>query len=339
MVGARSCLKLKQIEFSKLYWRKGEMNSLRVNSWKVISLSVLFLTFPGLANAQTTYSGIVVFGTSLSDPGNVFALTGEQSTPPYNMLDPLIIPSAPYAKGGHHFSNGATWIEQLARSLGLSAYAHPAFKGGNSKAANYAIGGARARTIADSASLSAEVNTFLQDSGNAAPADALYVIEFGGNDIRDALASGDPLILNSALAAIASNIQLLYNAGARNFFVWNAPNLKLTPAVQMLGPTAGIYAEIFSQGFNAGLSSVLSGLASLPGITIISFDAYGILDSLVSDPDSFGLSVVDAACVKPNDPPFECKAPDDFLFWDGIHPTKAVHAILAQNAALVLAQQ
>lgn len=315
------------------------MNSLRVNGWKVISLSVLFLALPGWAIAQTAYDGIVVFGTSLSDPGNVFALTGEQSTPPYNTLDPLIIPSAPYAKGGHHFSNGSTWIEQLARSLGLSAYANPAFKGKSAKAANYAIGGARARNISDGASLSAEVNAFLQDCGNAAPSDALYVIEFGGNDIRDALASGDPLILNSALSAIGSNIQLLYYAGARNFFVWNAPNLKLTPAVQMLGPTAIMYAEMFSQGFNAGLGGVLSGLASLPGITIISFDAYGILDSLVSDPDSFGLSVVDAPCVKPNDPPFECKAPDDFLFWDGIHPTKAVHAILAQNAAIVLAQQ
>ena len=33
-------------------------------------------------------------------------------------LNPLLIPSA-YAKGGHHFSNGATWIEQYARSVGL----------------------------------------------------------------------------------------------------------------------------------------------------------------------------------------------------------------------------
>ncbi|MBN1571155.1 MAG: SGNH/GDSL hydrolase family protein [Acidobacteria bacterium] len=315
------------------------MKSLRVNSWKVIGLSVLFLALPGLAIAQTAYNGIVVFGTSLSDPGNVFALTGEQSTPPYDTLDPLIIPSAPYAKGGHHFSNGATWVEQLARSLGLTAYANPAFKGGSPKASNYAIGGARARTVAGSASLSSEVNAFLQDFGNAAPSDALYVIEFGGNDIRDALANGDPTILNIALSAIGSNIQTLYNAGARNFFVWNAPNLKLTPAVQMLGPIAGMYAEMFSQGFNAGLGSVLSGLSSLPDITIMSFDAYGILNGLVSDPEAFGLSVVDAACVKPNDPPFECKAPDGFLFWDGIHPTKAVHAILAQNAALVLAQQ
>jgi hypothetical protein len=55
----------------------------------------------------------------LSDPGNAFALAGDASMPPDFMLSPLLVPSAPYAKGGHHFSNGATWIEQYARSVGL----------------------------------------------------------------------------------------------------------------------------------------------------------------------------------------------------------------------------
>jgi len=315
------------------------MNSIQANVLKVIGLSVLFLALPGLAVAQTTFSQIVVFGASLSDPGNAFELTGEQSIPPYNTLDSLLVPGAPYAKGGHHFSNGATWIEQLARPLGLSAYVLPAFKGENVKAANYAIGGARARTVAGSASLSAEVNAFLQDVGNAASSDALYVLEFGGNDIRDALVSGNPAIINDALAAIGGNIQMLYNAGARKFFVWNTPNLKLTPAIRMLGPAAGIYAEMFSNAFNAGLGAVLDGLASLPEIKIVRFDAYGILNGLVSDPQAFGLSIVDKACVMPNDPPFECETPNDFLFWDGIHPTSAVHAILAQDAAFALAQQ
>jgi phospholipase/lecithinase/hemolysin len=253
-------------------------------------------------------------------------------------VDWLFIPSYPYAKGGHHFSNGATWIEQLARPLGRSAYVQPAFRSDSGKASNYAIGGARARTVAGSASLTGQVEAFLQDVGGVAPSDALYVVEFGGNDIRDFLASGGSFsILGSALTAISENIQALYSAGARNFLVWNAPNLSLAPAIRMI-PGAGMYAEMASQGFNEGLNAVLGGLAALPGITIVSFDAYGILDSLVEHPEEFGLSVVDAACVSPNDPPFECKNPDDFLFWDGIHPTKAVHAILAQHAALALAQ-
>src|SRR2546422_10941668 len=85
-------------------------------SWLVLTV---LLAVPGWAAAQSRFSGIVVFGTSLSDPGNAFALSGEAATPPDFMLDPLLIPSAPYARGGHHFSNGATWVEQFARSVGL----------------------------------------------------------------------------------------------------------------------------------------------------------------------------------------------------------------------------
>jgi phospholipase/lecithinase/hemolysin len=314
------------------------MKSVQGKCWKMVGLSLLFLAVPGWAVAQTTFTKITVFGTSLSDPGNVFALTGEQSTPPYNTLDQLLIPSAPYAKGGHHFSNGATWIEQLARPFGLSAYVQPAFKGSSPKAANYAVGGARAYD----GGLSAQVNAFLHDSGNLAPSDSLYVVEFGGNDIRDALVDyfehGNTAIPAIALAQIDSNIRALYSAGARKFFIWDAPNISLAPAIQSLGDGAIMGAELFSRGFNTGLGAVLGGLLSLPDIEIVMFDAFGILNDLVSDPEAFGLGVAEGACITPNDPPFECKTPDNYLFWDGVHPTKTVHAILAQDAAFLLAQ-
>ncbi len=86
----------------------------------VVALGLaLLLAAPRPASAQAPYSGIVVFGTSLSDPGNAFALTGEHGLPPDFTLSMLNVPASPYAKGGHHFSNGATWIEQYARTIGL----------------------------------------------------------------------------------------------------------------------------------------------------------------------------------------------------------------------------
>ena len=90
------------------------MCSKRATIWKMKVFLALMLFVPAWASAQTDFGGIVVFGTSLSDPGNAFVLTGVQSTAPYETLDPLLIPSWPYAKGGHHFSNGATWVEQFA---------------------------------------------------------------------------------------------------------------------------------------------------------------------------------------------------------------------------------
>ena len=135
--------------------------------WTAISCAALILAAPAWAEAQSRFSGIVVFGTSLSDPGNAFALVGDSSTPPDFMLNPFLIPSAPYARGGHHFSNGATWIEKFARSVGLGDSVRPALT--DPSATNYAVGGARAYNDGVNFNLTRQVDMFLEHSGNVAP--------------------------------------------------------------------------------------------------------------------------------------------------------------------------
>lgn len=301
-----------------------------------VSCMTLLLVAPGLAAAQSHFSGIVVFGTSLSDAGNAFVLVGDSSTPPDFALSPLLIPSAPYAKGGHHFSNGATWVEQFARSAGLSASVRPALL--DPSATNYAVGAARAHDDGINFNLTRQVDTFLEHSGNVASAQALYVVEMGSNDIRDAFAiyatggNGAP-ILTEALASIAASIQRLYAAGAREFLVWLPPNVALTPALRSLPPAAQGLAGQLTQVFVAGLSGVLVQLAqNLPGANVVPLNAYQLLNSIVANPTAFNLANVTTACVTPNVAPFSCANVDEFLFWDGIHPTTAGHAILADEA-------
>jgi phospholipase/lecithinase/hemolysin len=45
---------------------------------------------------------------------------------------------------------------------------------------------------------------------------------------------------------------------------------------------------------------------------------------------------VTTACITPNVAPFTCRHPNAFLFWDGVHPTRAGHALVAAEAARVL---
>jgi phospholipase/lecithinase/hemolysin len=303
--------------------------------WTAVSCLALVLAAPGWAEAQSRFSGIVVFGTSLSDPGNAFALIGDAGTPPDFNLNPFLIPSAPYAKGGHHFSNGATWIEQFARSVGLSASVRPALV--DPHATNYAVGGARAYNDGVNFNLTRQVDTFL--AGNVASVQDLYVIEMGSNDIRDSFSvyaaggNGGP-ILTQALGSIAANIQRLYVAGAREFLVWVPPNVALTPALRSLPPAAQGLASQLTQIFDSNLAGVLAQLsANLPGISLARLDAYQLLNAIVADPAAFNLRNVTMACVTPNVAPFTCHPADEFLFWDGIHPTKAGHAILADEAA------
>jgi phospholipase/lecithinase/hemolysin len=310
--------------------------------WSLVCCLCLLLSVPAWASAQSRFSGIVVFGTSLSDPGNSFALYGDAGKPPDFMLNPLLIPSAPYAKGGHHFSNGATWIEQYAKSIGLGDSVRPALAITDRSVTNFAVGAARAYDDGVNFNLSRQVNTFLQRSGGAASAQALYVVEMGSNDVRDAFqvyatgGDGGP-ILKAALGSIAANIQKLYVAGARNFLVWVVPDVSLTPALRTLPPAAQGLAALLTQGFNANLAAIVAQLsAALPGISIVRLDAYQLLHEIVDDPALFNLSTVAVPCLDPSIAPFTCGAPDDFLFWDGIHPTKAGHAILAGEAADVV---
>jgi outer membrane lipase/esterase len=302
------------------------------------------LTSAGVpAGADARYSRIVVFGTSLSDSGNAFALRGGTNTPPDYDMDPLLVPQVPYTRGGHHFTDGATWVEQFARSRGLAGSVRPAFAS-EGKGSNYAVGAARAYEDGRNLNLSAQVEAFLQDVNHAAPADALYAIEMGGNDIRDALVAysqgaNGAAILQLANIAIAQNVQRLHAAGARNFLIWRAPNVGLTPAMRTLdrlSPGTAQFATQLTMGFNAGLDQVVAQLSALPGINIARLDAFAMITELVATPSAFGLTNVTATCVTPNVAPFHCDRPDEFLFWDGIHPTAAVHAITAQRAALAL---
>ena len=306
------------------------------------------LSIAGASADERPYSGIVVFGTSLSDSGNAFALRGGTNTPPDYLVDPLLIPSVPYARGGHHFSNGATWIEQFARSIGLAGSVRPAFGSSSPTATNYAVGSARAYDDGANFNLADQVSAFLADVGGAAPSDALYVIEMGSNDIRDAIVAyqtGGPAaaqaILLQAIQSIAAQIQTLHAAGARTFLVWIPPNVALTPALRTLAgvnPAVTQLATGLTLAFNSALKATLAGLAQLPGVTITQLDAYTLLNDIAAAPDAYGLTDASSACLTPSVPPFFCQNADDYLFWDGIHPSRAGHTITAQEAARVLAQ-
>jgi phospholipase/lecithinase/hemolysin len=63
--------------------------------------------------------------------------------------------------------------------------------------------------------------------------------------------------------------------------------------------------------------------------------AFQLIAVVTSNPAAFGLTNVTDACVTPDVPPFKCQKPQEFLFWDGIHPTKEGHSILAAEALRV----
>ena len=197
-------------------------------------VALLAITGPVLAGPDPP-TQMFVFGDSLSDPGNIWLTTSEMSMAPF-----APVPDFPYAIGGHHFSNGKTWAEQLAFRMkmgtsGMSAVKQPGHCG------NYAFGGARARAMDNfPPSSELQVAAFLADHQGVAPPDALYVVQFGGNDVRDALEDPENAvaILIQAASTVVGVVNELYTAGARHFLVANSPNFGQVPAILSLGEPA-----------------------------------------------------------------------------------------------------
>jgi phospholipase/lecithinase/hemolysin len=307
------------------------------NLWSLLAIGLAVVLASGSARA-ITFEQIVVFGGSVSDPGNAFALTHIANKPPYDDLDDFLIPTGPYAKGGHHFSNGPTWIEQLAKRIGLNRDAQAAFRSSNRHATNYAVGAARSIDVPGTFDMPEQVGVFLAEHGFVAPSEALYVIDFGGNDVRDALVAADPPgSLNTALSSLGLYVNLLYTAGARKFLFVNVADIGALPSVRLLDvqfPGAAQAATNLTLFFNAGLDAIINSLPADAEVEVL--DVFGIVHDMIAHPQDYGLKEVEDACITPNVAPFSCKKPDQYLFWDGVHPTRAVQEIFAEEAFDVL---
>ena len=310
-------------------------------SWRWLIL--LFLMLPLLAGAKSRDPDLVVFGDSLSDSGNYFIQFRQWTVRPFEP-----IPSSPYARGWFRFSDGYTWVEQLAWWRMQPASGRPSLKRPG-RFTNYAFGRARARpdpSAGPSPDLATQVGMFLTDFGGMAPADSTYIVFLGSNDARDALAAGqtDPTgattqaIVGAAVNAIAESIVALYTSGARHFLVPNIPDLGITPAVRALGPEAMAAGTQVSMGFNGALEMALMQLDALPGINIKRLDVFSLLNQVVADPRSGWLVDSTGSCITPGVIQGAiCKKPHQHLFWDFAHPTMAGHRYMAWQASEVLA--
>ena len=285
------------------------------------------------------YSNIFVFGDSLSDSGNN-AIVFDSIAPGLRTpvpLGTLEVPKVflPYASD--RYSNGPVWVEDLAANLGLSA--KPSLAGGT----NFAFGGAQSGPVGSSFpfSVSDQVGAFLLSSGGKAPGDALYVVEGGGNDAREflpALLKGaDPSsMIASYASSMRSIISALALAGADHFLLWNVPDIGKIPLTTTQGPGPSAAAHNLADLMNQALMQVLAGLSPdiVDGIHL--FNAFDALGAISANPVAFGFTNATDACAL--DP--VCIAdPNGHFFWDGLHPTSAGHAVIAELAQqLILAE-
>jgi phospholipase/lecithinase/hemolysin len=308
----------------------------------------IMLAAPASAGTLGAITDLLVFGDSLSDPGNVAAISA--GTVP----DPDVYPQG-------QFTNGDTWAKQLGSGLGT----------------NFAYGGARA---ADNSTYitDADGNITIDPTGDVIPDFAaqidifqavapsmgdnpLAAIWFGGNDLRDLgveiatanaiarinstpaeeLAKTIETLVGTKVGAIASSIaggvlELATQSGLDDFLVFFVPDLSTVPALAGTSD-APLFRQIVN-GTNAAIKFAVGEVAkAIPTINVDFFDPNNVATKIFAAPKDFGIDpeLVTSQCYVPatkTSPSEFCglENASQYYFFDDIHPTETVHTELAE---------
>lgn len=264
------------------------------------SVTVILLVAPAIGSA-TTFSAIIAYGDSLSDNGNLFS--ADQGIIPGGYP-----PSPPYFNG--RFSNGPVAVEQMAKALGIPLVDF-AVGGATSGIGNFVDGGTQTTLGAFGLpGMALELTKPLPPGVNVAT--SLFVVWGGANDF---LAGGSPLVAAANIDAIVANLEA---EGATHILVPGLPDLSLTPEFYGVA-AAALYTQIFNQTMLLGLP---------PGATY--YDTFAFLNGIEANPAAYGITNTNTPCLNGATP---CANPGQYIFWDDIHPTTTVDALLAQQFA------
>ena len=278
---------------------------------KTIWLLAACTALPANAGSFGPFDQIFVFGDSLSDGGNL------------EVIAPEFVPNPPYPDG--QFTNGDSWTTQL----GLT----PSLQGGT----NFAFGGAR---TADNSPADAIPDLLAQIAAFAASpstlgANPLGVIWVGGNDFLDFQDIPLPdqqfeAFVGSIAGTIGTGVQQLVEAGISDVVVFGQPSFGALP--QFNGdPLGTALANGASSVLNTAIAATASGLnTTLPDADVAFFDLDAVFQDVLAGlpEDTRQLQCIEALGVE------GCLAnPDDFLFFDDIHPVEDVHTTLADAFA------
>jgi phospholipase/lecithinase/hemolysin len=171
-------------------------------------------------------------------------------------------------------------------------------------------------------------------SSHNGTANTLYVLFAGANDLNDGQTN-----MSVPVGSLQTSMEKLYSDGARQFLVINLPPLGYTPRYNGSQTTITTY-NTRSQQFNTALATMLTGLkASHPTIALNQLDVYSLVNDARANPALYGLLNVSASAapgLEPGDSSYDTSQlvpnPNQYLFWDDLHPTAAVHLILGHRA-------
>ncbi|TAF06003.1 MAG: CHRD domain-containing protein [Nostocales cyanobacterium] len=257
------------------------------------------------------FDNLVIFGDSLSDKGNLYQASG-------NTFPPL-----PYYQG--RFSNGPIWVDYFTDNLEFS----------NESVRNFAFGGANTGlnnvfggyTVPG---LLTEIEQFKAiNAVNPVSEDTLYVIWAGANDFLNPPA--DPVqAVKDAIANISNAIATLTSLGAKEFVVANLTDLGVIPL--SIDNNNSAKGTAISLAFNNALSQALDNLEIGLNIDTSLVDIFGLSASVQANPEIYNFTNLTERLITATGN----VNPDEYAFWDDVHPTTRLHQLVYQTFAETL---
>lgn len=291
--------------------------------------------------ALPVFTQIVLFGDSLSDTGNVRARANAKSN---GAVD---YPSHTFNYDNGRFTNDdqtnpssktyvGVWHEQLARTfLGLPPATY-SLGGGF----NYAFGGSRTTDgTHEETPVSTpfgDVTITVDDMGkqmddylgaNSVDRNALYIVWGASNDFRTDDSAAN---VTANATRVTALVNRLAQAGAQYILVPNITPLGIIPRyasepariTALDGDAAAYRVEL-----DANLTALQSSLAT-QGLTptIYRVDMWWDTVRVLSNGPRYGFTNITSPSQGSN------SNPDNYIFWDDVHPTTAAHYGLAKTA-------
>jgi outer membrane lipase/esterase len=292
-----------------------------------IAAAMVLVTSTAQASEPSPFDNVVVFGDSLSDTGQFFSTS---------LNDYTKFTTNP----------GEVAVQLVAGTYGFDL--QPSRVNGS----DYAFGGSGVITDDDGAdpsipTITQQVTDYLGSSTHADP-HSLYMVWGGANDIfyhstqygigtlfpgaGETLAQATTNI-NAAATQEVALINQLKQAGANYIVVFNLPDIGATPSAnanEAFVPGIKNFLTQVSQSYNQILNAGL-------GSHTLAVNTYALFGQIVADPAKYGFTNINTpACTTSSS--HDCDgstlvapgADQTYLFADGVHPTTAAHAMLAQ---------
>jgi thermolabile hemolysin len=280
------------------------------------------------------FSQIVVFGDSLSDTGNLSNLLVQYGLPTTEGLSPILV--------NGRISNGPLWIETLAANwelnpLQVKNFATIGSTTGRSNISSVFVSFLPPEVVAQVKlpGILDQIDRYGTTLNTQADPQALHIIWGGSADFYqmpgktwvEAIAQ-----VNQSVNNLIASVEQLANFGATTIAVVNLPNLGLAPSIQAMG--LGAQATAYSLLFDGLLEFRLNQVERrLPTVDVIEVDLFSLTQSIVANPQSFGLSDITTPLVTVNGPAVN---PNAYLWWNGNHPTTAGHQLIAGTVQAAL---